>query len=867
MSNNKQEQLDQNGAAVSFPFEPNLSEATIKQALAPFINIAGNDADASRETNTSSEDAGAAHDNGVEEVAVADTAGTGHYAKSVWDEGTARISRLLASSWSDVPLSEAGQQAESALDAVEGELRLSSELTSYFGRDGMTSGVAAERLNRSLGRLQEAELAVYQPKGGTHQTLPCFPRFLYLSAQVLNEGIESGFIDGKSGTVQMFFDRADGYLERAMRSAFGERRLKINMELAGPRKELAYIYDHQTEESLTEWVPLTDDSAPVLLRTLDLLRDRIADAFVQTLPFAEMQAALVTVSGAGQAPTGWSELRELLMVPGLLPADEAPQGTSDAPESTPQGEEVVVTRTAIRELLLPRVGAQHVPELAPDAQAPASLRVDWKPMAQSVLAEFTNEVIKRQFTEVTKKLIATIPLGAVAPGIGILLDLIFPSEKPITKEEMAAEIDKRIKQALDQAYVEVIKLKFENCRKAFNMRMQTVQNDNSIGAPQDWEPLLIVTGDLEGFLFAGDQTNPGDFTRYYLTHQLLTDAMLMRLHALYGKLQAAKPGDLIDAELDALKECYTGWFSYLERLLTFVWNNPREENDFVITKSHYVSQGSAEKFVINDHFNHKGAVVSESAHENRLSTEYPSRHDKAKLNVSLATIKQKARLFTALNTTFKSMCEVYDAAARKHQEKFGGYLPMALGPLFNTRLAGSYFSSMNKFAIDNPYSDGGGKDQFTWSPSSRAGLYRRDYNDFSVTDLYVTTGSRGGTYRFYSVGDYADLKRDGNDAQEMTEMRFPRGLRAFCYSEPNFGQYRDEMGNIKYKGDFWVLPVSTHSPYEVIHGRDIRSMKIRLDLKWWHNSRAAYGRIKGWKWADDTVYPPQIANLELIDLS
>lgn len=872
MSNNEQDQLGQNDAATNLPFELDLSDATLKRVFAPFINIAVNDADASQEAKPSSEDAESAHDSGVEEVAVADTAGTGYYAKSAWDEGTARISRLLESSWSNAPLNEAGQQAESALDAVEEELRLFSERAAYFGRDGMTPGVAAERLNRCLAKLQDAELAVYQPEGGPHKTLAYFPRFLYLSAQVLNEGIESGSFDRKSGTVQMFFERADSYLERAMRSSFRERRLKINMELAGPRKELAYLYDRHTEASLTEWVPLTRDSAPVLLRTLDILRDRVADAFVQKLPFAQWQAALATISGSWQAPTTWSELREFLMLPGLLPADEAQQGTSGAQEGTQQGdpqlgEKIVITRAAIRALLLSGVGAQYVPELEPEVQSPVS-RVDFKPLAQNVLSEFTNEVIKRQFTEITKKLIATIPLGAVAPGIGILLDLIFPSEKPITKEEMEAEIDKRIKQALDSTYVEVIKLKFENCRKAFNLRMQTIKNKDEnqnkpeaeweVGPPADWESFITVTGDLEGFLFAADPI------RCYLTHQLFTDAMTLRLNALYGKLQAAKPGHAVDVELDLLNTCYRGWYAHLEKLVDFAWHKTLGGDDFLREQDHTQSPGLGAlfnpRYIIYDHYNYKNERW-QVRHQHRLNAENT---DKGKLGGPLNTINQKAAVYATLNTAFRSMCHVYDAAAHKHNEKFGTNLPTAL-ELFDWRLGDDWYQgTMTNIVNENTrYDDGGGRDFFTWSPMR--GKYKRDGKDFLRTDLFIETVSNSGTRRWYSVGDYPDLRLVGADAPEMAKMIFPRGFRAICYSEANFGQYLDENGNKRYRGEYWVLPSDGARPHEVLNGKNVRSMKIRIELQFWHNSRSVFGRIRDWQWADSNN-PRQVANLELIKL-
>jgi hypothetical protein len=876
MSNNEQDQIGQNDAAARLPFEPDLSDATIKRALAPFISIASNDADAGQEAKTSSEAAEPAPGSGVEEVIVAET---GYYAKSAWDESTARISRILESSWSDVPLSEAGQQAELALDAVEEELRLFSERASYFGRDGMTPGVAAERLNRCLAKLQDAELVVYQPKGGAHKTLPCFPRFLYLLAQVLNESIESGVLDRKSGTVQMFFDRANDYLERAMKSAFSERRLKINMELAGPRKELAYIYDHQTKDSLTRWVPLTGDSAPVLLRTLDILRDRVADAFMQELPFSEIQTALATVAGAGLALTAWSELRELLMLPELLPEPDAVQGTSGTQEGAQQGdpqhgEKIVVTRAAIRDLLLPGVGAQYLPEIEPNVQSVASQSIDFKPLAQEVLASFTEELIKKEYKELTKRLLVSIPMGALSPVVGIALNLIFPSEKPITKAEMEAEIDKRLKQALDKAYVSVIKIKFENCRAAFQARMQTIRNKEenkgkpqaewTVGPPGEWESFLSVTKDLEGFLFAGDPAHPTDFTRYYLTHQLLSDAMTLRLNALYGKLQAAKPSDVVDFELTSLEACYKGWYLYLEKLLDFAWSKTRAWDDFLTEQDHTQSPGLgalfSPRYIIYDKYNYKNERW-QVRHQYRLNSENTS---KGNLGGPLNMTNQKAVIYATLNTAFRSMCQVYDAAVRKHNEKFGTDFPSAVGSLFDWTLGdGRYKATMNKFVQENTrYDDGGGRDHFTSSPFR--GKYQRDGSDFLREDLFVETVSNSGSRRWYSVGDYPDLELDGDDAHEMKKMLFPMGFRAICYSEPNFGQYLDENGSKKYKGDYWILPNDRTKPHEVLNGRNVRSMKIRIELQFWHN-RSVFGRIKDWKWADNNN-PRQVADLELMEL-
>lgn len=174
------------------------------------------------------------------------------------------------------------------------------------------------------------------------------------------------------------------------------------------------------------------------------------------------------------------------------------------------------------------------------------------------------------------KIVGAGTLAAAGPlvgaFIGTVFGIIFPKPEPLSKDEIVALIDERVKGHLAENWYALVTSHFGAAVAAHRVRWSILHDQNpgvpqaqwNLGKASEWEALLLATSTLEEFMFS-DSTK---FDFAYAIQEVVPQAMTLRLQTIYAMGQTSDAGPSLRTELrDMGTQALRRWYKYLEKLL------------------------------------------------------------------------------------------------------------------------------------------------------------------------------------------------------------------------------------------------------------------------------------------------------------
>ena len=403
-----------------------------------------------------------------------------------------------------------------------------------------------------LSLFQELEQEICMRTINAYYSLPYFMQFFNIATRFFQASIVTNTYDKKANSIESFFNRIQFYLKNTIEAAFVNRCSKINIKQYPINKELVYIYDDLTKQELTK----TTNLQPNLLELQEILRNKIANNFIENLPINHIINSFSLISGNKDLLEFLYEFKNIFIY--LQPSSY----------SSTENIELITT------LVLPNVKEQYFPDIIYEktSKAPAinnvgkdskdivnktkKIKIPTRDVIKSVTTATISSIINNQFKVKCAKIFMSVPVSLVGPIVSLALDLLFPTPAPITKEEIIAEIDARIRKAIDAHHAEIIKAKFRNSTNDYLLCMQDMKNNKEA----NWATLIHSLNELKEYFFIDQHDN--NYDHNYYTCQIFSPFASMYLVTLYTKLLTAKPNDITDLEQSMLKEFFIGWYLY-----------------------------------------------------------------------------------------------------------------------------------------------------------------------------------------------------------------------------------------------------------------------------------------------------------------
>ncbi|MFS2223396.1 hypothetical protein [Pantoea sp. B65] len=789
------------------------------------------------------------------------------HGRAAWQLSADTLNRQLGNSIysSDPPENKPDQRAAAKLDTLEQAFSAWRQQADYLGDQGQAQ---SENLSHLLSLLNEAEIALFNPDDQPYKTLPSFPRYLYLLSHILQENVRTGALDEDAAMIEDYLQRAEAYLDGVMVSAFEDRRGYIHWYQNGPRKELVYIYDEFTAQSLTEWAPLSNEVAAYMAVARDVLRDRIADAWVAELHIEEMQAALAQVFSASEMPLSWAQRREQLIylekhylaVPDSAAAQSSDQQAVSFP--APQMPEVYG-------LILPDIRARYLPGVS--ARSPERLFVSqprWEDIFPDNGEYLTRMIMNGMVTNMMRGLMgaafpATIAggglLGAVAPMIHMILGLFWPKPKAITMQQVIKEIELRLNAALTEHYINDLLLKFRGAAGAYESQMQVLEDLNkgnddkatwSMGDFQRWQSVFDQFYNLTLHMY------DNKYNFQYQVSQIFPSFATLAMSVLSGAILTYKKGDNISFFISRYEYFLNGWYEYMQRLMEQSWNNINR-----------VDTKNLDRFKIGSNW-HVVDLYSRNKLGGFVNTYYLTQtHLFQHLSPAMDMFKVRVKMWLTNNSGLRALCQAYDATASAYNRAYGKSLPSnSVAYIYDFVLGDAWYAAgMNHHQAANQLEnvDGGGAYYKQLYPALE-NVYIRFGRQAKRNDCFmgITTNQPYPARRYYGPGDYADLATRNEDGSviEWTGYQFtcPRGYFVVLYSEINFGEYKDPGSDVvKYRGTSRDLPNYLDIEQSFPEGIKAKSMKVRIDVRYWQAGTGRpynrLGRVQFTEWADITT--------------
>ncbi|MFB8788035.1 MAG: hypothetical protein U7123_04135 [Potamolinea sp.] len=233
--------------------------------------------------------------------------------KSAWVESKAKLAEafneLVDSEEAQEALKAQDQAVEAALDSIEEALLDFYKTIKCFSAEEKQQGFAKVSLNQCLLKLDKIDDVFSQAKLGFFN-FPHLPRLTYLTAYILQVYLKLNPSEENSWVAEAAFGRINREIEIAMESVYRERHYRIKFDLSGPYHNLAYVYDEHTKSSLTNWVELSENARKVH-DAHHVLQERIADLYVQSLPFNQVSEMVTELWGQGETTSWGNSQKEL----------------------------------------------------------------------------------------------------------------------------------------------------------------------------------------------------------------------------------------------------------------------------------------------------------------------------------------------------------------------------------------------------------------------------------------------------------------------------------------------------------------------------------------------------------------------------
>ncbi|MBP2170540.1 hypothetical protein J2125_003732 [Erwinia toletana] len=769
-----------------------------------------------------------------------------------WQSAAEKLNHILNGSLSSESTGEnkAHQQVSRQLDKLEKTFLQLRRKVADQGAGGVKQRGAVASVNHTLEQLREAEMVLHHPEGeASYKTLPDFPRYLYLLTEILQEGVRLGALEEDDEVVDDYYSHAEEYLSAAMNSAFDERRRQIRWNQSGANLDQVYIIDRHNQESLTYWVPLAGELSHNMLVVRDVLRDRIADDFVESLNIEQMQAVLAQISLPQHQLASWTVRREQIIYLEKYLNQPQPAAAALENESATAGVDMKV----VYGLILPQVRARYLPGVQysdinlSQSQPFDSIRVfpgNGEEIVRSQIAEQLKRLFNINFgPKFAKTILGASFLGALAPVVHLLLDLFWPKPKAITIEDVRAEIDKRLTEVLTQQHITNLKIRFQTVMQAYELRMEVVENANrnepdktkwDMGKTSEWESVLNNFNELSTYFFT-DQ-----FRVQYQVSPLFVLFATLYVGVLNATMITYKPGDKFTVIMSYFERFFNGWYHYMQQMSDMAWWDVNRIDWDNVDRV----RGLPSQYYLVDLYSEKrlgGLIIQYNL----------SGYDKFdRMADPMDMLKGRIRMYLTANTQLRQLAQIYDDTVKafnatwqtSHQANLVGTLvDRSIGDLH-------YAAHMNYHQSHNPYSNGG-----TYFNLLLPGLqqsYTVGGQQFARNDFFVTIRTNQGL-RWYGPGDYVDLTTRNKAGETETEwigydFTLPRGFRLVLYSDLSFGEYTEpDSTTLKYRGTSTQLPADGETPWltrSFPQGLKAVSMKVRIDPSIWFPG-LAHGRL------------------------
>lgn len=482
-----------------------------------------------------------------------------------------------------------------------------------------------------------------------------------------------------------------------------------------------------------------------------------------------------------------------------------------------------------------------------DSAAPfSSMPNEGKTVLRQFATDFLKNRIEKSYSEVIGKVLGKTLLGTISPGFVIIFDLIFPGNAP-TWDGIKAEIDKRIKEALEQYEFEQIQKKIHAVLDAYSLRMESVEANNSniadksawdLGSPAEWEPLINMCLEIKNYFY-----NNNKFTRHYEAAQLVSDFNFIYFLSLNSRLQCFEPGDNIGGTLALMREFITGQYDYLGKLANTAYFDIHGEKDIGLTDIGTTGFGQWRTVNIYPYTNPGNTSTSLSGYDQWDSIRWT--HD---------MIRERIRLYLLMNTQIMNMCEAQTVMMNGFKKFDGTILSFNASKMLTNFISNTYCKEMNRLQQLTPYSDGGGYSGLTL-PAYQTYYESGNYN-FKLNDGFCTIyGDDGNGLVDYGPGDYPNIINQNNQSPglNMKYIHVRRGFRVFLFPEAN------------YKGNVFATPrvtdfseLGNYTP-----SFKVKSMKIRIEPEFWFGDikEKTIGRLPKLGRSSDDVLNNQIPDI------
>jgi hypothetical protein len=706
--------------------------------------------------------------------------------KPRWGAARARLAEAFGDLVDSDELREAREAQdlamEAALDAIEEAYLDLHSIVRMLSAEERRQGLAKAPLLQCVLRLEKIDDVLAHARRGFFN-FPHLPRLTYLTAYILQAYLKLNPLEKPEGMAESVFGRINEALRIAMEGVYRERHQRITFEMSGASQDLAYVYDHHDKHSLTRWVEVGEKAA-LVHHAHAVLQERIADRYVESKPFGEVSEMVTRLSGQGEA-VSWATVKESCVFIDLT--EEANAELSDS----------------IKDLALDWVKAQYFPELSSAIQASAPQPAVLGDLFDILLTQFLDGFLKPR---TGARLAAHIASRYFNPILHRVITGILGGVARIARDDLS-DRSAAATRLLNLAHITRINLAFEHCFHAYMNRFDIVRDNQNYGRPADWETALGRSIELEWALLGNNGTGHGI---HYQTHQLLSEAVVMRLNILLGAYESARldgSAHFLAARVHDLNTFLRNWYGYLQQLFQQSYHRTRGSGDII--------RRGGGSFYWN---------VYASDALNRLTLSHPQFRDGYPItNTAVFGFGNRIDFLVTLNTELHNFCRAHDTTVRELNRRGiinGSAHPRAVDTIFHsTFIQGRYLARGNQF-VDESQRHGnwpgahGQWDSLLFSriQSERARRPRSD--DFGVT-LHPSN-------IILSVGDYPDLEEQSifNSNLSLTNsLRVPVGLVAIMYPLRNF------------QGGARAFPMqasstaSTHSP-----GMTVRSMKIRTDV-------------------------------------
>lgn len=742
--------------------------------------------------------------------------------KSAWVESKAK----LAEAFSDLVNSEEAQEAlkaqdqavEAALDSIEEALLDFYKTIRYLSAEERQQGFAKASLHHCLLKLDKIDDVFSQAKRGFFN-FPHLPRLTYLTAYILQAYLKLNPLEENSWVAEAAFGRINQEIEIAMEGVFRERHYRIKFELSGPYSNLAYVYDEHTKKSLTQWVELNEKARKVHDAHY-ALQERIADLYVQSLPFNQVSEMVVELWGQGET-VSWATVKK-----GCVFIDLADESNAEFSAS-------------IQELALDWVKVSYFPEFSVAIQTIAVQPAVLGDVAGSILTEFLGGFLKR--TGARLAFAAVTPF--FAPGFGLLFRGIWGGLSRITRRELSDQ-NTALNSIITAVQLDIIRTRFTTCFNTYIDTFELVGGHNNYGLPENWLFPLSASLDLEKELLATPPPRP---QLHYHTHQLLSEAIVMRLNILLAaRGSAVRPGDeAFRASRDNdLRTMLNRWYSYLTNLLQQSYHATRASGDIVRRGVRYPLVTSYR--------------VTDMVLDRRVDLSHPVLHQPT-TDTARQGVVNRLDYFVTLNTELHNMCRAYDSTVR-HLSKIG--IRTDANPVADQNIFGSDFMQNRYLQRGNAFVSSS-RNLGNW-PGAHGQwgllLFSKIGNQAAGPSLADHGVQLSPHSLWLSVGDYPDLEDSRifnvNNLSGTRNLIIPVGLVAIVYDQKGF------------QGNSRNLPHGSsrnHSSHD-IQISALRSMKVRVDVgnRWFQDKPNHHlGRLDtgfnywpgGWH---DPISPPLV---------